>query len=133
MAKNNNGEQHPNFPSGIWEGFYLYHSGPSAHRHPMSFYLNFKDGVITGSGTDDVGPFTWDGTYDVSTMAVTMIKSYRTHQVSYAGMADTNGIYGTWELPGIRGGFHIWPKKNEEEGKQKVVKKKKKQKKLSAV
>lgn len=131
MAKKKRGEQHPNFPSGAWEGFYLYQSGPGAGRHPMSFHLNFKNGQITGSGSDDIGALSWKGTYDVGSMSVNMVKSYASHTVAYSGMADTNGIYGTWELSFMKGGFHIWPKKNEAEGK--AVETKKKKKKLSAV
>ena len=108
-------EQHPYFPSGDWEGVYLYENGPGAERHPMSFELNFREGKITGSGGDDVGPFSWEGSYDVLSMAVKMLKSYPAHQVLYTGMADSSGIYGTWQLSFARGGFHIWPKTNERE------------------
>ncbi len=131
MAKRKGAEQHPNFPSGAWEGFYLYATGPGADRHAMSFRLNFNSGKIKGSGGDDIGPFTWEGEYDVSTMSVNMVKSYRSHTVNYTGMADTNGIYGSWDLGLARGGFHIWPKKQENTGKAATAKSKKK--KLSAV
>lgn len=122
MAESASNEQHPNFPSGAWEGFYLYRSGPAAQRHSMSFHLEFQDGKITGSGSDDVGPLSWAGTYDVGSMAVTMVKIYRTHQVAYQGVADTNGIYGSWSLFSAGGGFHIWPKKDEEETIAEAVK-----------
>lgn len=131
MAKNKNGEAHPNFPSGAWEGFYLYQSGPSANRHSMSFHLNFQEGKVTGSGADDVGPFSWEGTYNEGSMLVTLIKSYPSHQVLYEGMADTNGIYGTWQLSFVRGGFHIWPKKNKQKNEEEAIKEVKKE--LSAV
>lgn len=131
MAKKQATEQHPNFPSGAWEGFYLYADGPAANRHNMSFILNFRQGQIRGSGSDDIGPFTWAGAYDKGSMSVTMVKSYRTHKVAYSGMADTNGIYGTWELPPGSGGFHIWPKKQAASGKAMATKATKK--KLTAV
>lgn len=117
----NTSEQHPYFPSGIWEGFYLYGSGASAHRHMMSFRLDFKDGKVTGSGSDDVGAFAWVGVYDATSMSVTLIKSYASHQVGYKGMADDSGIYGSWQMPMIRGGFHIWPKQGGEEALEEAV------------
>jgi hypothetical protein len=133
MAKS---EQHPNFPSGEWEGHYLWQAGAGAERHPMDFILNFKEGIVTGSGSDDVGSFKWEGEYSTSSMSVKMVKVYRTHLVLYSGMADTNGIYGSWEIPPFgRGGFHVWPKKNKGGTSKKEVKTKKKvkNKKLSAV
>jgi hypothetical protein len=108
-------EQHNYFPSGIWDGFYLYVDGPDTHRHEMYFYLDFKGGVVTGSGSDDVGGFTWSGTYDAETYLVAMSKQYSSHEVHYKGMADESGIYGQWRIPyNLSGGFHIWPRKGEE-------------------
>lgn len=121
MDKSNSSEQNPLFPSGIWEGFYLYTSGSDADRHAMNFRLDFRDGKITGSGSDDVGAFSWQGTYDTASLAVSLIKSYPTHSVFYQGMADTNGIYGTWHMVFMRGGFHIWPKENGEEAIEEEV------------
>ena len=105
----NNIEQHPNFPSGEWEGFYIYGSGPGAAQHPMHFTLEFKEGKVHGGGGDDIGSFTWDGTYDVEAMQCTMTKTYATHQVFYQGHVDENGVWGQWRIFN-RGGFHIWPK-----------------------
>lgn len=119
-------EQNPYFPSGEWEGFYLYSSGPDAARHPMAFRLNFRDGKVTGTGTDDVGPFSWRGSYDVVSLAVQLVKQYAGHTVNYRGIADDSGIYGSWELTFARGGFHIWPKKEERENQQAEVEKKSK-------
>ena len=127
MKDSTSSEQHPNFPSGDWEGFYLYQGGPGAQRHPMSFELNFRQGKITGSGSDDVGPFSWEGSYDVLSMVVNMLKSYPSHQVLYSGMADTSGIYGSWQLSFARGGFHIWPKNNEQEEQEEAVREKEKE------
>lgn len=112
-------EQHPYFPSGEWEGHYL----EGGRKGPMRFQLDFADGKITGSGGDDIGPFSWKGTYDVKTMVVKMTKQYLgRHQVVYEGMADTNGIYGSWSIPPwSRGGFHIWPVAGEEEEQEEKV------------
>jgi len=108
-------EQHPYFPSGVWEGHYNYMAGPSAHRHPMSFHLDFKDGRVTGTGSDDVGVFSWDGEYDTENMSCRMVKAYPTHPVLYDGRADESGIYGQWKIhDGLSGGFHIWPRKGGE-------------------
>ncbi|MEO0732318.1 MAG: hypothetical protein AAFZ52_05760 [Bacteroidota bacterium] len=102
-------ERHPHFPSGEWEGHYTY--GPGSEKHPMAFRLNFAEGSVSGAGSDDVGPFTWNGHYDTQSLVVQMVKKYRgAHEVYYDGRADTNGIYGGWRLIFSRGGFHIWPK-----------------------
>lgn len=115
-----NQEQHDLFPSGEWEGFYLYGLGPKKVKHLMSFSLSFHNGEVTGSGSDDVGAFIWRGTYDTKELWCQMTKFYRTHPVDYHGAVDSNGIWGQWRIYTSRGGFHIWPKKqkngiNEEE------------------
>ena len=126
-------ETHQYLPSGEWEGFYCYGNTPEQHK--MVIELNFKNGVVSGSGTDDVAPFTWKGKYDLEPMKIYMTKVYRTHTIEYKGDIDENGIWGTWEnaeairdvtsrfnsaaqqqilrtfADKIRGGFHIWPKK----------------------
>lgn len=115
-------EQHPHFPSGVWEGFYIYGFGLDRSKHQMHFNLDFRNGIIQGSGGDDIGPFRWTGTYDAELGKVEMTKHYLgRHTVEYDGRADDNGIYGSWTVSGMRGGFHIWPQgrgisdKNEEE------------------
>ncbi|WP_190277568.1 hypothetical protein [Adhaeribacter rhizoryzae] len=107
---NERSETHPLFPSGDWEGFYTYVTGPAADKHPMQFMLNFNDNVITGSGADDVGGFSWKGSYDTGQMQCTMTKYYHSHTVHYNGHVDENGIWGMWQLDFVSGGFHIWPK-----------------------
>jgi len=120
-------EHHPYFPSGIWDGFYLYASGPQSHRYEMYFYLDFTDGNVTGSGSDNVGSFTWNGSYDAKTFAVKLVKHYSSHVVHYDGMADESGIYGRWSiLDANSGGFHIWPRKGGEKAEDAVVEVKKK-------
>lgn len=118
-------ETHPLFPSGDWEGFYTYACGPNAGRHSMTFYLEFKNGVVTGSGGDEVGPFTWSGSYNTKMMVCKMTKHYLSHTVDYEGHVDENGIWGSWNIRvTFRGGFHVWPKQNagneaEEEAEEK--------------
>ena len=127
-------ESHRYFPSGDWEGFYLYQN--DGKKHPMCFSLDFKHGRVTGSGSDDVGGFSWKGTYNHESFTVQMTKQYGTHTIEYNGHADENGIWGKWiygtddkmsQLPSsivkgimeafadeMNGGFHIWPRKNEQ-------------------
>jgi len=113
MPSNTNiSETHPLFPSGEWEGFYVY--AWSKRQHKMSFHLDFKNGVVTGSGGDDVSAFAWKGVYNVEAFTCKMVKTYPTHEILYDGRADENGIWGTWKMHFSKGGFHIWPKENSE-------------------
>ena len=108
-------ETHPLFPSGEWEGFYTYAYGPGADQHPMSFFLNFQNNQVSGSGGDDVGAFSWRGSYDTKALVCQMTKHYATHSVIYHGQVDESGIWGTWTISDwLKGGFHIWPKNNAE-------------------
>jgi len=97
------------FTSGPWTGFYTYSND---RRERMDLSLTFKQGVVTGSGYDPVGPFTIQGRYDAETNDIHWTKTYiGRHDVFYKGCRDNRGIWGTWELmTGGRGGFHIWPK-----------------------
>ena len=96
------------FTSGPWTGFYIYSNN---RRERMDLSLTFKQGVVTGSGIDPVGPFTIQGFYNAESNEVHWTKNYPgRHDVFYKGYRDNRGIWGTWELPwGGRGGFHIWP------------------------
>ncbi|MBT34366.1 MAG: hypothetical protein CMO01_32275 [Thalassobius sp.] len=140
-----NTESHHLLPSGEWEGFYCYSNSPEQHK--MAIELSFSNKVVSGSGEDDVAPFTWDGNYNLDTFIIKMIKTYATHKISYKGDIDENGIWGIWEdltdLSGmldpetikyilekfsdkIKGGFHIWPKKQKSESNQEELKESKK-------
>lgn len=129
-------EMHPQFPSGEWEGFFTYQTNSMGEKSPMNFQLEFKKGVVSGSGGDAIGGFSWNGTYSIEEMRTKLTKSYASHQVFYDGHVDENGIWGTWFIPPyVRGGFHIWPKKGAEKAveaektvKKKAAKKKKKKK-----
>jgi len=107
-------------PSGPWDGFYLYGSGVS-REHPMPSQFQFANGLITGAGSDDIGAFSWKGTYDLASMTCSMTKSYVTHTVDYQGHIDENGIWGTWRLSFGSGGFHLWPNKPAEEEEEAEV------------
>src|SRR5262245_40820864 len=97
------------FVSGPWTGFYTYSND---RRERMDLSLTFKQGVVTGSGNDPVGPFTIQGRYDAESNEVYWTKTYiGRHDVFYKGYRDQRGIWGTWEIRlSGRGGFHIWPK-----------------------
>lgn len=102
-------EDDPRFPSGEWEGFYLYGFGMGLARHRMSCVFTFTRGQVSGSGTDDVGPFTWSGSYDLSAGRCRLHKRYAQHVVFYDGYVESQGMWGIWELPSSRGGFRLWP------------------------
>ena len=110
MGTQNSLEQHPFLPSGDWEGFYTHELGPRADKFEMDIFLNFRGGIISGGGDDHVGIFSWRGTYDLKKLVCVMIKDYQTHIVEYSGNVDENGIWGTWKLDWMSGGFHIFPK-----------------------
>lgn len=117
-------EQHPHFPSGEWEGFYLQYGT----QHKMTCMLDFKDGKVTGSGSDIIGAFSWKGNYDVKEGNCQIVKHYLgQHDVYYSGYVDENGFWGHWKHFGIGEGFHIWPKKsnqsNAKEEKQEIKEK----------
>ena len=146
--KNDKEEMHPMLPSGEWDGFYCYNHNPEQHK--MQIDLNFKNTVITGSGVDDVAPFTWKGKYDLDKFKIFMTKTYHSHRVFYAGNVDENGIWGTWKISfesynfpkelsevlfdafkeDCNGGFHIWPKKQNAASNKKSASKEKESERL---
>jgi hypothetical protein len=102
------------FPTGPWTGFFLQCWLPGRHR--MVLDLHFDAGRLQASGTDDVGPFTFDGEYDPADGKCSWIKQYTgRHSIRYRGANEGHGIWGVWELPQLgglfmdRGVFHIWP------------------------
>ncbi|GAA3513588.1 hypothetical protein GCM10022393_29230 [Aquimarina addita] len=122
-------ETHAFLPSGEWEGFYCYNNSPAQHK--MDIELSFIDGIVSGSGIDDIAPFKWKGDYNLETLKIRMTKTYPTHTIFYKGDIDENGIWGIWDsladlnknfnpetiqrimqafADKIKGGFHIWPK-----------------------
>jgi hypothetical protein len=104
------------FPSGPWTGFYNY--GNSARKHRMDLVLTFADRVVSGDGCDDVGQFLVSGRFDDTNGECYWTKTYvGGHDVYYRGFREGKGIWGLWELTVDSGGFHIWPR-GEEEGEQ---------------
>jgi hypothetical protein len=82
----------------------------------MDLHLSFSNGIMTGEGNDDVGPFLVRGKYDGSSRECYWTKSYPgSHDVFYRGFREGRGIWGTWEIGDLgRGGFHIWPRTSSE-------------------
>lgn len=102
-------EADPRFPSGPWHGFFLMAHWPG--RHMMELHLSFHQGVMTGEGRDQIGPFLIRGKYDLDDGKCWWTKRYiGKHDVVYQGYNEGKGIWGVWEIPPTwRGGFHIWP------------------------
>jgi hypothetical protein len=100
------------FPSGEWTGFYVQYGV----QWRQDLVLTFADGGVRGSGGDALGPFAIRGRYDRAALEVTWQKSYLgAHTVDYRGFREGKGIWGTWELAPLRGGFKIWPRRAGEE------------------
>jgi hypothetical protein len=96
------------YPSGKWIGFYTY--ADSSQRHLMDLVLAFRAGAISGEGADGIGFFGIDGRYDAQQGECNWTKTYfGSHSVWYAGFREKKGIWGTWRIGALRGGFHIWP------------------------
>jgi hypothetical protein len=97
------------FPSGPWKGFYIQWGMQGRQR----LNLTFREGVVTGYGSDPGGDFHVRGTYDPGAGRARLTKMYAQHRVEYDGHAEGDGIWGRWEIRGVgytdRGGFHIWP------------------------
>ena len=98
------------FPSGPWVGYYNY--GDASDRHRMDLELRFHEGLIDGSGNDDVASFIIRGRYDGERLEVWWRKIYPgSHEVYYRGFRENRGIWGVWQIgDNRRGGFMIWPK-----------------------
>ncbi len=96
------------FPSGKWTGFFTDKRFPA--KQSMELLLEFRAGALQGEGRDPIASFTVDGIYDLGDGACRFRKGYvGRHTVHYAGYNEGKGIWGTWELQDMKGGFHIWP------------------------
>lgn len=93
------------YASGTWEGFWQQELW--GRQAMTAFTLHFRDGCITGSGRDVIGPFTYSGEYDEGSGVVRMVKQYLgRHHVLYVGHPDGEGcIAGTWCI----GEYHKGP------------------------
>ena len=87
----------------------------------MDLALSFANQMVTGSGHDDVGAFVISGRYDAQTKECDWTKTYvGAHTVYYRGFREGKGIWGTWELPDSKGGFHIWPRRQGEDNEESI-------------
>lgn len=108
--QNQSTETDPRFPSGKWTGFWMQRAFTG--RQYMSAELTFRDGAVTGHGSDVVGDFEMHGTYALDTGCCSIVKTFvRAHRVSYDGRNEGDGlwIWGLWRINSDRGGFHLWP------------------------
>jgi hypothetical protein len=107
-------ETDPRFPSGPWSGFWIQ---TGIGRQTMRLSLAFSDGKVKGFGTDIIGRFTFEGTYDLETGRCLMTKQYEAaHRVQYDGVNEGDGmwLWGVWRMQMDRGGFHLWPESEED-------------------
>jgi len=67
--------------------------------------LKFQNGGISGEGTDDVGVFKIEGTYETSSKEFGFIKTYPAHIVEYKGTYSGNfeKFIGNWYIGGEKG------------------------------
>lgn len=101
----------PDFPSGPWTGYWI--EGGCRFRQDLG--LVFTDGVVRGEGIDTVGRFAIQGHYDRELREARWTKAYfGAYTVEYVGYREGKGIWGTWDCQGHKGGFHIWPREDEE-------------------
>jgi hypothetical protein len=97
------------YPSGTWRGYW---EQEVFGRQPMEgLTLCFADGVITGHGSDVIGPFVFRGNYEADG-SVALTKQYLgRHRVHYQGVWDGEGtIHGIWSIPPFHHGkFALMP------------------------
>ena len=93
-------EADPRFPSGPWHGFFLMAHWPG--RHMMELHLSFHQGVMTGEGRDQIGPFLIRGKYDLDDGKCWWTKRYiGKHDVVYQGYNEGKGIWGALGNPPV--------------------------------
>lgn len=100
--------------SGSYSGFYFYGQS-SGTGHEMNTTLSFADnGVITGSGSDDIGVFQFKGNWNKASQHIQMTKTYSSHTVAYEGNYSQQSkqviISGSWVLSGfitLQGSFTL--------------------------
>lgn len=94
----------------MWQGYYEQYGT----LHPMNF-SNFQasptpGGRINGDGNDEVGQFTFEGTFNNDSTKVKFEKKYQSHTVSYIGdiiSVNPPTIRGTWSIGTQTGSFEI--------------------------
>lgn len=90
--------------SGHWIGYYMQYRD----RHIFSMNLKFETDTITGSGDDEIGSFSVEGTFDRMTGNADFIKVYHgAHSVRYSGEITQDGctMKGQYTVSGSKDDF----------------------------
>ena len=91
------------FLSGTYTGFFNYRAG--GEPFPMNLTLSFSGGRVAGHGQDQYGPFIILGSFDSAAGECQWTKTYSPERmVTYRGFSEADGVWGTWEIEGVRGG-----------------------------
>lgn len=91
------------FLSGTYTGFFNYQAG--GDHYPTKLTISFAGGRVAGHGQDQYGPFIVLGSFNASEGECQWTKTYSPERmVVYRGFSDADGIWGTWEIEGVRGG-----------------------------
>ncbi|XP_063406273.1 protein jagged-1-like [Mytilus trossulus] len=90
---------------GVWPGYYV-HNGV---QYPWSMSIQFDANSISGGGSDSVGTFTIDGSWDPLSKDINFVKAYTSHTVSYTGQvtADVCTMYGLYQVGSTTGAFNM--------------------------
>lgn len=103
-------------PSGKWQGFFVDHRVLRGHSAGSKWLIDvnitfFDLNTFTGTGIDDIGPFTFTNGF-VNGTSVQFVKDYGTHRVLYEGQVMGVQMLGRWKLepnPDISGEWAMWP------------------------
>ncbi|CAG2245951.1 unnamed protein product [Mytilus edulis] len=81
---------------GVWPGYYV-HNGV---QYPWSMSIQFDANSITGGGSDSVGTFTINGSWNPLSKDINFVKGYTSHTVSYTGQVTANvcTMYGQYQV-----------------------------------
>lgn len=80
--------------SGVWSGYWV----QDGNRGVMSLDIRIENNLISGQGSDEVGPFVLNGEYD-SQGNVKIVKNYTgAHTVIYGGLYQNDTIKGEWRI-----------------------------------
>ncbi|VDI07451.1 Hypothetical predicted protein [Mytilus galloprovincialis] len=90
---------------GVWPGYYV-HDGV---QYPWSMSIQFDRNSIFGGGSDSVGTFTINGSWNPLSKDINFVKAYTLHTVSYTGQvtADVCTMYGQYQVGSTAGAFNM--------------------------
>src|SRR5262245_20998433 len=79
--------------SGLWSGWYA----QEGRQHHHTMVLSFDAGVLSGHGSDELGPFFMIGEYSEERRVALWIKQYvGRHRVFYQGAIRDGALVGRW-------------------------------------